>query len=551
MPISAQAQDEFDSLGVPVKHVEVSKEYAPSLGYAEKLSIPYDGGDTTMMRPEIDYTVTPSAESTRFVTRPLAPSTLTYWDFDRPLPFYAKVGGGYPWRSTADLYASTQHPDIGYALGYLNHDGLYQRHASMNRSGTWLDNRVGGAVGKYLGRRLLEGKIDYHHLHSGAETIFPYEDESGRHFRGGMDAGYAPVSENLYGEVRFGDSFTDLSRFNFAFDAGAGHFWPHESGYPDYGDFIKYRIGGRAGRQFGKHVAMLDAGFDASIDREWFYRTWTLGGHYDYRSKKVDMRFGLTYHFDDISGQKNAHYILPNAWFRFDVQNGAFVPFLELKSELFRNDPHRLRLSNLYYLPSDYQNVPSKSTVHYTIEGGVSGRLLHNMMSYHLSIGYAIIENYNFWYSWEDGGLRHFDLDQGGLNSLSLNGGLDVRPISDLTVSLRLKLGSHTDHVEVATLLPEFEGRVGVQYRHRKFLLGAHIDMISARDMSLFRGDSREGDITLPFSADMGLEFDWYALDWMTIYAQGYNLFNGPLYDWSRPLPMFGPGFEIGVKVRF
>ena len=105
LPCSVSAQVE--------KRVEVTKAYVPSVESAAKLAVVPDMTDTVKMRPEIDYTITPLSLQTTLATRPIRPATVTYWEFNRPLPFYLKVGAGYPLNSVLDFYASSQNPGTG------------------------------------------------------------------------------------------------------------------------------------------------------------------------------------------------------------------------------------------------------------------------------------------------------------------------------------------------------------------------------------------------------------------------------------------------------
>lgn len=107
------------------KQVEVTKAYVPRVGSAAKLPVEPDMTDTTRIRPEIDYTITPLSLQTTLTTRPIRPATVTYWEFNRPQPFYLKAGAGYPLNSVLDFYASTQNPSTGYLIGYVNHEGRY------------------------------------------------------------------------------------------------------------------------------------------------------------------------------------------------------------------------------------------------------------------------------------------------------------------------------------------------------------------------------------------------------------------------------------------
>ena len=146
------------------KQVEVTKAYVPKVEQAAKLAIEPDMTDTVQMRPEIDYTITPLSLETTLDTRPIRPASVTYWEFNRPLPFYLKVGAGYPLNSVLDFYAATQNPDTGYALGYINHKGRYadiRNCFDVKNNSLWMENRAGVAAGKYLGRHLLEGHVSY------------------------------------------------------------------------------------------------------------------------------------------------------------------------------------------------------------------------------------------------------------------------------------------------------------------------------------------------------------------------------------------------------
>ncbi len=218
------------------KQVEVTKAYIPEVSKAVKLPVVPDMTDTVRLRPEIDYTVTPLALATNLSTEPFRPASVTYWEFNRPQPFYLKVGAGAPLNSVLDFYASTQNPGTGYAVGYLNHAGDWAkiRNDFGVKPTSWrMHNRLGAAAGKYLGRRLLEGKLDltnrvYHNYGFDGITKanIPYESDR-------FDESYAPFRQvsnarqhydDAMLRVRIGDDFTDLSRFNFDVELRGGYF---------------------------------------------------------------------------------------------------------------------------------------------------------------------------------------------------------------------------------------------------------------------------------------------------------------------------------------
>ena len=134
--------------------------YVPKVESALKLAVEPDMTDTTRMRPEIDYTVTPLSLRTTLTTRPIRPATVTYWEFNRPLPFYLKVGAGYPLNSVVDFYATTQNPSTGYVIGYVNHEGSYSKIANeidAKNNSTRMYNRAGVAAGSTSGATSSKG----------------------------------------------------------------------------------------------------------------------------------------------------------------------------------------------------------------------------------------------------------------------------------------------------------------------------------------------------------------------------------------------------------
>ncbi len=167
--------------------------------------------DTVKMRPEIDYTITPLSLQTTLATRPIRPATVTYWEFNRPLPFYLKAGMGYRsircWISM--LRART--PD-GYVVGYVNHEGAIPRSERLRRQEQFDADAqpYRRRCGKYFGRHVLEGDLSYENRIYHRYGMYLAPDFSADAVPGSMaDYGDANIA------VRFGDDFQDLSRVNF------------------------------------------------------------------------------------------------------------------------------------------------------------------------------------------------------------------------------------------------------------------------------------------------------------------------------------------------
>ena len=110
---------------------------------------------------------------------------------------------------------------------------------------------------------------------------------------------------------------------------------------------------------------------------------------------------------------------------------------------------------------------------------------------------------------------------------MSLNGELEFRPVSNFTFSIGGRGLTYTEHQTLSIGLPEFEGTVRARYHHRKFSVGLVF-----------------------YTVDLGLNVDWYASKRVTVFAEGHNLCNRRIYDWST-FPQYSAGFTAGVKLSF
>ena len=196
------------------KQVEVSKDYKPTVSAAQKLSIIPDMTDTVMMRPDIDYSITPRSYETALMTQNFKPATITYWDYQRMRPLYVHAAVGMPLQSDADVYLSKYNKDKGYAMVYANHWGDYRSRYNVmgekvTKNTTEMSNSVGARAGLFVGRRVAEVDID--------------GDMQMRH-RYPL-SGSAINFGRVGGKLRFGDDFTDLSRWNFNVEVGGGMFF--------------------------------------------------------------------------------------------------------------------------------------------------------------------------------------------------------------------------------------------------------------------------------------------------------------------------------------
>ena len=588
------------------KQVEVTKAYVPRVESASKLAVEPDMNDTTHMRPEIDYTVTPLSLRTTLTTRPIRPATVTYWEFNRPLPFYVKVGAGYPLNSVLDLYATTQNPSTGYALFYLNHAGSYAKIANsfdVKNPSTRMYNRAGVAAGKYLGRHTLEGELSYdNRMYHRYGAWAPAE--SGLDFGAGAMTDYGDA--NL--QLRFGDDFQDLSRLNFEVALHGGLFFDH-SDHPLAGmQGRESSIGasGRIGWAWGRSRFGVEIAYDYMSGHRYLsdntQQLIRAGLRYGFQGGVVRLDAGVDYYRDRVgttalADYERGNYLIPHARVTFDLGTPGLQPFVEADGGVRPNDLRRLTAENPYVgsalwpdglfdrpsIPVDIDNWPayaenslwlSKSSVDYNFRLGLGGALWHSVVDYRLYAGFSIHDNHLFWTGWQVAtpttGCDVLFLPVMARQTVtSLNGEVVIRPVS----SLKIDLGAHgylyNDETWLANGAPAFAGNLGIAYDGRKIGFGVEALLESERSWTVYRYTrtagasasetgaedtvldvSQPSTFTAPFGADLRARFDWHVSGRVTLFAEGRNLLNRKLYN-EAWFPELGAHFTVGIKANF
>ena len=557
------------------KRVEVTKAYVPKVESALKLAVEPDMTDTTRMRPEIDYTVTPLSLRTTLTTRPIRPATVTYWEFNRPLPFYLKVGAGYPLNSVVDFYATTQNPSTGYVIGYVNHEGSYSKIANeidAKNNSTRMYNRAGVAAGKYLGRHILEGELSYdnrmYHRY-GSYTTFP-ESVGAVDFGGdGMnDYGNAALS------LRFGDDFQDLSRVNFEVALHGDLFFDH-SERPDVGETGRQlNIGaeGRIAKGFVRSSFSLGIGYDYFGGQQWLSGYWQqlirASLRYRYAGGVVGLEVGADYYHDRVEtpGEPEAlaetgDYFIPFARLNFNLGTPGLKPFFEADGTVRPNDFRTLTAANPYVAPGTWLD---KSSVDYNFRAGLGGTLWSKRFAYRVYAGFSVQDHRLFWAtllerSGADGEYETFAstfIPQLGRQTVtSFNGEIEFRPLSSLMFDFGVhgrfyNVESDWDNGEAS-----FVGNVGVTYTGRKVSFGVEARTENERRWTtldyLFSDEiSYLPTFRVPFTVDLRAHFDWRVSHRVTLFAEGRNLVNQRLYDFAR-YPELGASVTVGIKANF
>lgn len=557
------------------KQVEVTKAYAPEIGTARKMDVAPNMVDTITLRPEIDYTITPRSFASALGTHRFQPASVTYWEYRHHYPFYLKAGIGYPLNTVADFYATAHRPDVGYITGYVNHYGQYadlKYHNAMLDGGHYKDNnamklanKAGVTGGKYFGRYTLAGDIFYR---MDQYHRFPLHSDYDR-----REVDFEDVNVAL----SFGDSFADYSHLNFKLYAGADFFNDKSQNFMVGEKYQQMNVtaGCSIAREITKRSAMM-----FNFDYQGYYGMSSLKSYknsvlaaslfYHHRSGGlIDLKVGAKVLYDhnpaDVKKQNRWH-AFPYLTLSLNVTDkGSFVPYVEVDGELQNNSYYSLVRKNPYVSMLRGDNVALQSgkalanTELYNVRFGVSGHSASSKFAYRFYANMSFMNNAIYWYNVNQ---IFFGVEQARRNIWSLCAAVDYKPISQLLLTAEVKGSLYTNFTDrlVADALPPVEALLSVRYTHKKFTVGAKANLYgttkwtSSYSEQLFDPTStavpKTYIVTVPAVVDLGLYVDWQVGRGCTIYAEGNNLLNMPMYHWVFYREM-GASFTAGVKVQF
>lgn len=552
MPLMAEAQVE--------KQVEVTKDYVPMLERAEKLSIAPDMTDTMQLRPEIDYTITPLSLQTTLATRPIRPARMSYWEFNRPRPFYLKAGIGAPLQSELDFYAATQHPSRGYLLGYLNHEGRYApvendfgaKHASER-----MMNRVGAAAGRRVGRRMLEGDVNYtHRLYHRYGAHYAAEQLPSR-------IGYS----DLDALIRIGDDFQNLTRTNFEVVADGSFLFDHTDpiAMAERGNQNCLGIASKVARAFGERRFQLGAAYRHAEGSKVLnrHRQQLLSASFRYGSESTQYRYevGADYYYDRFKGQFACaeNYLFPFTRLEFDLIGKAVKPFAEIDGSLRSNDFEHLSALNPYL---ERPMWLGRSTAEWEVRGGLTGHSKQTRFNYRAYAAVALREHQLYWVIPTFSGDEPIRTAAGWLTPMqgrqtvvTLGGEMNYRPITALQFDVAARFYAYNDEEEIENGLPNIEAEAAVRYEDRKVRIGLRALFEGAREWSVVDLSADEPTLTAgsykaPFAVDLRLNVEWLITAQTALYVEGRNLLCRDLYRLPT-LPEYGINGMIGVRIAF
>lgn len=549
------------------KEVRVTRAYVPTVEEATKLTLVPDTSDDNYIKPDIDYSITPTSISTSFESDPYAPTKMSFGEYSRPERFYIKAGGGYPFNTVFDLYLSSLKSSKGYIMGYANQSGHFAD--LVNDYGEELnaaENHIRGGVagGLYLGNQTLEASLNY---------------DNDRWSRYATNTLYNtnPLYQTLGLDVRYGDNFLDLKRFNFAIDANADYFWGKEG-------YNSTDIG--ANGHLGYHMLGGDFRFiigynSISGSDEYSDNTFVTGLHYAYSGDKLSLGLGLNYYNDIINYElenpnydyknegstdqpqplygysTNSNYVIPKINLDYKLSDDKAIVYIAVDGDINHNNFARLSSINPYITPG--LSMP-ESSVEYNADLGLKGRIANNKLGYNFHVGYTNVVNKLYWAYYEIGAVdtnnnqfvnNMFDASVSDQYNINLNLDLEYQPTSNLLFQLDLMHANYTnDEKQVyadgdANTQVRFNG----QYRVGKMHFGLNAKVMSSREFSQLNM-YKLSTVELPSTIDMGLSVDYKHNDKFVIFADVENLLNDDLYPWLH-YRGYGINFAAGVKLQF
>ena len=549
------------------KQVEVSKDYKPTVSAAQKLSIIPDMTDTVTMRPDIDYSITPRSYETALMTQNFKPATITYWDYQRMRPLYVHAAVGVPLQSDADVYLSKYNKDKGYAMLYANHSGDYRpRYNVMGEKVTKktieMSNGVGARAGLFVGKRMAEVDID--------------GDMQMRH-RYAL-SGEAINFGRVGGKLRFGDDFTDLSRWNFNLEVGGGIFMQpiDKEGYNASNLAGKLAIG----KMLGNHILRIHAEYDGTFGAKSLelYKDHTAmaGARYGFSSERFDFLVGADYYYDLVAeSTDNPHHIFPYMRMTWKSAKEGFVPFVEVDGGLKHNDYASMIYTNPYFVVSDLAALTQLANeAQYNGRIGFGGRLGRGVFSYNLSAELSLANDHVYWYTYSDGvDVDKYYFTTAYQHSLRLDGDIMLRPAGWFEAELKAGVYVWENYGNYYANRPNLEASLALRYLHRKFSVGVTLDYRSAIKWMTLQSVQSDGEMYYALakpaeSAEsgvskpafgytktdatllIGVEAEYRINDRWRVYAQGRNLAGCKVYEWLNYYRHSAEGI-VGVKMSF
>lgn len=545
------------------REMEVTRAYEPTVSEANKLNVKPNLIDTVKLRPEVEYRITPSPIAYGFEVSPIRPASVNIDLYRQPKPLYVKAALGCPFQSVADVYFNTTRKSKGLFGAYLNHYGSWSKIKNGNDLKTPASetfNKIGVVGQRYGSRYVLDGEVGfdydmvtrYGYGYDPTLITLPLSFDT-------TASGLRQHFTTVRGRVSFGDTFADMSHFNFKIGAEVAYF-------SDKFDMAEtgVKAGLKLGKRFGGlHEVTLQGGYEGYLGGD---ERSDLQNHmihvaplYHYKGDQFDFALGVDITYNSMTGYDPGNdfskcYFYPRFSLRYDGTNGYFVPYIEVDGGLKSNDYRSLVSMNPYVMA-----LPVANTSEYNGRIGIMGSF-SSAFSYKVygglthAQGLATFSNYYKSYV-SYGNLFNVMCDTVTMWTVGADFEGRVSGAFGLEASLQYKGFSKKSYEHVSGV-PNFTGRLDLRYSIRdKVILTVGATLLSSRWFAL------EGEPLLIGAAspvwekinttvDVHFGVEYRASKAVSIFVQGNNLACQKLYPYYMYRGL-GGNVLAGVKLTF
>lgn len=576
--------------------VEITKEYTPSLSTVSKLVPAPQGIDSVMLKPAMEYSVRPKSMNRSYRPMRLSPASINASQYSILSPCFVQVAVGYPLQTQADIYCSLVNYTHGSAGFAFNHDGVWAgmkndfdvrtraRSVKNAMRGYWsydFDSGLRLSVDAGANSRIYRPYGGFRPDDFDVETL-----DNRYVLADSTRLSYTTVE----GGVRFGDTFTDLSHFNFEVELRGEMFYNRQNGYNYYSrteeqsnyDLGKIMANLRGARELGPgvlQVAVSTHYLEGNQPKERHRNTISsLKPKYTLNVGNWNIMAGLDVVYDHYYRRNTSTtivhrerpdttysqlYLFPQALVYYELIPGKLHPYVRLNGGLESSDPKTLSELNPYLSYGTRKN----NQVRYSTGTGIAGAV-RSIFNYDLHANASFVDYYNYFLNYYYmpsakpnliQSTRFISLTRG--KALLFDVGLDVNAQLGAGVSVDFS-GKYTvarDGEKNQTVsaryygIPKVELSGGVRYTARdKFSLRLGADYTGVREFMSFNGNLTQSFVTNTVAATLNLnvQAEWRMDERMAFYLTGDNLLNQRIYTYNYYRAL-GANVMIGVRARF
>lgn len=380
------------------REVDVSRDYVPDMGAAPRLDVHPAAADTTLLRPEFDYSIRPEAWGEAFSVDALGAENVSA-PGGGGYPFTLRVGGGFPGQSLLDVsYYGLSGSGVGYGA-WLNHYGRYNRlrnDLGLKKRATETGNSIGVYASVPVSHSVtLSGEAGFDYDLRSRYGLWMWQGEYAQPLLPELMKSTLQSHATPHARFVIGNDFTDLSYINWRAGVDGYHIQDRddarEGGFGLFAD---------AARTFGVQTLRLNLsvrdrwgshGLDAVTNE-----LWLMGLRYELELGRLEVGFGADA-AADYDGDSYTWFLLPKAYARLDLGgDGRAVLYATLDSRMEDNGMRSLVARDPYFSSSarfwgryswyDALDPMCTNARHYELRGGMSGNIA-GAFSYNLFAG--------------------------------------------------------------------------------------------------------------------------------------------------------------------